>query len=114
MVCVFSGPDCMLGPAADEDLDKKQPSHLLGSSHPPSLHPFAHNAFHVWDQDDVVIPLPTEESPQTSPLLVAALPYIPSMPSFFPNLHSPNSYSSINFFGSPEANRETTGVMKEI
>uniref|UniRef100_A0A3P8WD60 Si:dkey-61n16.5 n=1 Tax=Cynoglossus semilaevis TaxID=244447 RepID=A0A3P8WD60_CYNSE len=75
---------CMLGPAADEDLDKKQPSHLLGSSHPPSLHPFAHNAFHVWDQDDVVIPLPTEESPQTSPLLVAALPYIPSMPSFFP------------------------------
>lgn len=44
---------------------------------PPS-HP---NAFHVWDQDDVVIPLSPEESPPVSPSLLAAIPYIPS---FFP------------------------------
>uniref|UniRef100_A0A3P9LJN3 Si:dkey-61n16.5 n=2 Tax=Oryzias latipes TaxID=8090 RepID=A0A3P9LJN3_ORYLA len=44
----------------------------------PSVHPFAHNAFHVWDQDDVVIPLSPDESPQTSPLLLAAIPYIPT------------------------------------
>lgn len=48
------------------------------------------NAFHVWDQDDVIIPMtPRDESPLASPLM-AVIPYIPS---FFPtslNMGSPS------------------------
>lgn len=90
----------MLGPHGDEDKDDPQ---RMASSHPHLSHPFAHNAFHVWDQDDVVIRLPQEESPQTSPLLLAAIPYIPS---FFPHSHSPTSHSSLAFSNSPEPNGE--------
>ncbi|KAG1930671.1 hypothetical protein F2P79_022138 [Pimephales promelas] len=56
-----------------------------GSAHMPPILAHSHpNAFHVWDQDDVVIPLSVDHSPQASPLL-AALPFIPH---FFPTSHS--------------------------
>lgn len=80
----------MLGPAVAEDVDKDTGPRRLPFGAPPPLHPFAHNAFHVWDQD-VVIPLPPEETPQNSPLLLAALPYFPS---FFPLPHSPPSHDN--------------------
>lgn len=96
--------DCMLGPPGDEDKDKDDPQRM--GSHPPSAHPFAHNAFHVWDQDDVVIPLSRDESPQTSPLLLAAIPYIPS---FFPHSHSPSSHGSPGFPNYPETSKEIPG-----
>uniref|UniRef100_A0A3B3ZAW0 Uncharacterized protein n=1 Tax=Periophthalmus magnuspinnatus TaxID=409849 RepID=A0A3B3ZAW0_9GOBI len=76
---------CVLGPHGDEDKEKDTHPCHHPSSHPP-VHPFAHNAFHVWDPDEVVVPLPPEESPQISPLLLAAIPYIPH---FFPHSHSP-------------------------
>ncbi|KAL7377567.1 hypothetical protein ABVT39_001372 [Epinephelus coioides] len=93
--------DCLLGPIGDED--NKDNNQTMAASHPPSVHPFAHNAFHVWDQDDVVIPLTYDESPQISPRLLAAIPYIPS---FFPHLHSPTSHSSLAFSSSPGPVRE--------
>ncbi|TKS92452.1 hypothetical protein D9C73_025346 [Collichthys lucidus] len=68
-----------------------------------AVHPFAHNAFHMWDQDNVVISLPHAESPQSSPLLLATIPYIPS---FFPHLHSPTSHNSMTFSTSPGSNKE--------
>lgn len=93
----------------DKDLQR------VTSSHPPSVHPFAHNAFHVWDQDEVVVSLPHDESPQTSPLMLAAMPYIPSIPSsmpsipsFFPHSHIPTSYSSLTLSGSPGPTREVS------
>lgn len=86
--------DCLLGPAGDEEKNTdRNPQHNIGFRHPP--HPFSHNAFHVWDQDDVVIPMSPEDSPQTSPLLLAAIPYIPS---FIPHPHSPLGHSPL---GSP-------------
>ncbi|XP_068593156.1 small integral membrane protein 44-like [Cebidichthys violaceus] len=90
--------ECVLGPTGDEEKEKENNRQAMASSHPPPVHPFAHNAFHVWDQDDVVIPLPQTESPQVSPILLAAIPYIPS---FFPHTHSPTSYSSLAFSNSP-------------
>lgn len=39
------------------------------------------NAFHVWDQDDVVIPLSLEHNPQVSPFQAV----IPFIPHFFPS-----------------------------
>ncbi|KPP70416.1 hypothetical protein Z043_110757 [Scleropages formosus] len=80
--------DCVLGP--DED-DPEKVTDLRCNSpvQVPAILPHSHsNAFHVWDQDDVVIPLSPEESPQTSPLLLAAIPYIPS---FFPTHGTPVS-----------------------
>ncbi|TRY97322.1 hypothetical protein DNTS_020606 [Danionella cerebrum] len=72
--------DCVLGPNEDhsekDDLSNIRPTRL-----PTGLSLSHSNAFHVWEQDDVMIPLPSEESPQTSPLLLTAIPYIPS---FFP------------------------------
>lgn len=94
--------DCVLGPVGDEDNKDKNPKGM-STSYPPSGHPFAHNAFHVWDQDDVIIPLPQEESPQLSPLLLAAIPYIPS---FFPHTQSPTSHSSMTFCASPGSARD--------
>ncbi|CAJ1075419.1 uncharacterized protein LOC122869466 isoform X2 [Xyrichtys novacula] len=90
--------DCLLGPIGDEDNKDKDPKGMT-SSYPPSGHPFAHNAFHVWDQDDVVIHFPAEEeSPQLSPILLAAIPY---MPSFFPHSQSPTGHGSMSFAASP-------------
>lgn len=86
--CVPS--DCLLGPATDEDENKDNLQHVVPGHHPP-VHPFAHNAFHVWDQDTVMVPLPQEESPLASPVLLAAIPY---MPAFFPVAHSPTSHNS--------------------
>lgn len=88
--------DCVIGPASDpvEKVDR-------GPLHEPVI---MSNAFHVWDSDDIIIHLPeVDESPQLSPLLMAAMPYIPH---FFPphGSHSspallsgnPNSGSSAN------------------
>ncbi|KAK9535630.1 hypothetical protein VZT92_008001 [Zoarces viviparus] len=90
--------ECVLGPTADEEKEKENNPQTLASSQPPAVHPFAYNAFHVWDQDDVVITLPLTESPQVSPMLLASIPYIPS---FFPHTHSPTSHSSQALFSSP-------------
>lgn len=65
---------------AGEDTGTHMPSGLT-HSHP--------NAFHVWDQDDVVIPLSPQHIPQVSPLLAV----IPFIPHFFP---SSTSHSVIN------------------
>ncbi|KAJ8001746.1 hypothetical protein DPEC_G00172640 [Dallia pectoralis] len=76
--------DCLLGPAEQEPL---KDGHLMpsGPSHlPPCM--TNHNAFHVWDADDVIIPMtPPEGSPLGSPLLSV----ITQMPSFFPHTFSP-------------------------
>lgn len=100
----------MLGPTGDEEKEKDNNPQHSASSHPPPVHPFAHNAFHVWDQDDVVISLPHDESPQASPMLLAAIPY---MPSFFPHSHSPTSHSSLTFSVSPGPTREVS-IPREI
>ncbi|KAM8843643.1 uncharacterized protein ACB058_014850 [Synchiropus picturatus] len=89
--------DCLLGPVETDE--KKKEGEVDGVSPlniPPSLTHSHPNAFHVWDQDDVIIPMtPPDESPSTSPLM-AVIPYIPSIfptslnissPSF--NLHIP-------------------------
>lgn len=82
--------DCLLGPvdedmAKDGQVDGVSPLHM-----PPSISHSHPNAFHVWDQDDVIIPMTTvEESPLTSPLM-AVIPY---MPSFFPTSHNVSSPS---------------------
>lgn len=86
--CVPS--DCLLGPATDEEENKDNLQQVAAGHHPP-VHPFAHNAFHVWDQDEVMVPLPQEESPLASPLLLSAMPYIPA---FFPVSQSPTSHNS--------------------
>ncbi|XP_026180278.1 uncharacterized protein LOC113140593 isoform X2 [Mastacembelus armatus] len=102
--------DCMLGPPDDEDRDKDQNLHHVPSNHPAPVHPFTHNAFHVWDQDDVVIPLAHDENAQISPLLLAAIPY---MPSFFPHLHSPTSPSSLALSASPGPSSEAS-ILQEL
>lgn len=82
--------DFLLGPIDDDmkkggEVEGVSPLHMapaLSHSHP--------NAFHVWDQDDVIIPMtPPSESPLSSPLMTV----IPYMPSFFPtslNINSPS------------------------
>ncbi|XP_072772415.1 uncharacterized protein [Nerophis lumbriciformis] len=74
--------DCLLGPF-EEDVQKD--GEVEGVSPlqiPPSLSHSHPNAFHVWDQDDVVIPMtPSAETPLTSPRM-AVMPYIPH---FFPS-----------------------------
>lgn len=95
--------ECMLGPPGDEEKNTESNPQHTSFSHPPSAHPFAHNAFHVWDQDDVVIPLSQDESPQSSPLLLAAIPYIPS---FFPHPHSLMNHSPHAATGSPGPTKE--------
>lgn len=102
--------DCMLGPATDEDEDKDNNLQHMASSHHPPVHPFAHNAFHVWDLDEVIVPLPHDGSPQTSPLLLAAIPYIPS---FFPLSHSPTSHNSQTLPTSPGPAREIS-IPREV
>ncbi|KAF6720583.1 hypothetical protein FQA47_017996 [Oryzias melastigma] len=95
--------ECLLGPASDEEKSVDNNPQRMAFGHPPSVHPFAHNAFHVWDQDDVVIPLSPDESPQTSPLLLAAIPYIPS---FFP--HSGGNHNPMMLTGSPDISKEVS------
>lgn len=105
------GSDCLLGPPDDEDVEKNNDPYHMTSGHPPSVHPFSHNAFHVWDQDDIMIPLSHSESPQTSPLLLAAIPYIPS---FFPLAHSPTSHSSLAFPGSPGPGTRDPSILRDL
>ncbi|XP_078125595.1 uncharacterized protein LOC144530058 isoform X2 [Sander vitreus] len=62
--------ECVLGPTGEEE--KERDKQKMAASHPPAVHPFAHNAFHVWDQDDVVIPMGHNVSPQSSPLLLVS------------------------------------------
>lgn len=84
--------DCLLGPL-EEDHKKERTKSDGGVSplhvpHAPCSHP---NAFHVWDQEGVIIPImdSPNESPMTSPLL-AVIPY---MPSFFPGSLNTPSYN---------------------
>ncbi|KAM3623755.1 uncharacterized protein V6R79_015209 [Siganus canaliculatus] len=82
--------DCLLGPI-DDDLTKDGEVEGVSPLHiPPALAHSHPNAFHVWDQDDVIIPMtPRSDSPLASPLM-AVIPYIPS---FFPaslNVNSPS------------------------
>ncbi|KAG7327085.1 hypothetical protein KOW79_010486 [Hemibagrus wyckioides] len=71
--------DCLdytLGPQ-EEDLKENSAGDIPSPAHIPTPFPLSHpNAFHLWDQDNVVIPLPADESPQSSPLL-AVIPHIP-------------------------------------
>lgn len=81
-MCVFS--DWVLGPD-EEMLKANSEAGEDGATHMPQGLTHSHqNAFHVWDQDDVVIPLSPDDSPQTSPLLAV----IPFIPHFFPAPHS--------------------------
>uniref|UniRef100_A0A3Q2E3V7 Si:ch211-276a17.5 n=1 Tax=Cyprinodon variegatus TaxID=28743 RepID=A0A3Q2E3V7_CYPVA len=67
----------------ETELEGVDPLHM-----PPGLRHSHPNAFHVWNQDDIIIPMsPVNESPMASPLL-SAIPYIPS---FFPSHHSLSS-----------------------
>ncbi|CAJ1053798.1 hypothetical protein L3Q82_019393 [Xyrichtys novacula] len=84
--------DCLLGPV-EEDMKKDGEVEGVSPLHlPPNLSHSHPNAFHVWDQDDVIIPMsPPDDSPLTSPL-INVIPYIPS---FFPSALSMNSPSYI-------------------
>ncbi|KAI7807721.1 hypothetical protein IRJ41_009121 [Triplophysa rosa] len=81
--------DWALGP--DEEIVKvsSEPGEDAVTHMPSGLTRSHPNAFHVWDQDDVVIPLSLEHNPQVSPLLAV----IPFIPHFFP---SSTSHSVIN------------------
>lgn len=84
--------DCLLGPIED---DVKKDGEVEGVNLPHMPPPLSHshpNAFHVWDQDDVIIPMtPPNDSPMPSPLM-AVIPYIPSI---FP--HTPFNMSSPSY-----------------
>uniref|UniRef100_A0A3Q3IQP2 Uncharacterized protein n=1 Tax=Monopterus albus TaxID=43700 RepID=A0A3Q3IQP2_MONAL len=82
---------CLLGPV-DEDLKKDGEVEGLSLLHiPPALSHSHPNAFHVWDQDSVIIPMtPPDENPQTSPLM-AVIPYIPSFLPTSLSISSPSS-----------------------
>ncbi|XP_060748747.1 uncharacterized protein LOC132861300 [Tachysurus vachellii] len=82
--------DCALGP--NEDDVEKENDERNTNPNPVTLSLSQTNAFHLWDQDDVVIPLSSEDSSQTSPLVLAAIPY---MPSFFPHIGHPHIPSSV-------------------
>lgn len=80
----YPSSDCLLGPV-DEDLTKDGNVEGVSPLHmPPALSHSHPNAFHVWDQDDVIIPMtPPDDILLTSPLM-SVMPYIPS---FLPNSH---------------------------
>ncbi|CDQ85268.1 unnamed protein product [Oncorhynchus mykiss] len=84
----YASTDCLLGPVEpdplkDGDLKPCGPSHM-----PPIMTNSHHNAFHVWDTDNIIIPMtPIEGSPLASPLLNV----ITHIPSFFPHSLSVNS-----------------------
>ncbi|KAA0713378.1 hypothetical protein E1301_Tti009202 [Triplophysa tibetana] len=74
--------DWALGP--DEEILKcsSEAGEDTTVTHMPSALTHSHpNAFHVWDQDDVVIPLSLEHNPQVSPFQAV----IPFIPHFFPS-----------------------------
>ncbi|KAF4092701.1 hypothetical protein AMELA_G00023900 [Ameiurus melas] len=104
--------DCALGPNED-DLEKENDIRST-SSNPAALSLSQNNAFHLWDQDNVVIPLPPEDSPQTSPLVLAGIPYIPS---FFPHIghsHIPSSVSITNSHEQPYSPRFTRSIPQDL
>ncbi|MED6233530.1 hypothetical protein XENOCAPTIV_026174 [Xenoophorus captivus] len=74
--------DCLLGPV-EEDIKKDTGVEGVDPLHmPPALSQSHPNAFHVWNQEDIIIPMtPVNESPLASPLM-SVIPYIPS---FFPS-----------------------------
>ncbi|TRY92294.1 hypothetical protein DNTS_029769 [Danionella cerebrum] len=81
--------DWVLGPD-EEILKASSEAGEDGTTHMPAGLTHSHpNAFHVWDQDDVVIPLSPVDSPQGSPLLAV----IPFLPHFFP---TQSSHSVLN------------------
>ncbi|KAF7698145.1 hypothetical protein C0J45_12754 [Silurus meridionalis] len=103
--------DCALGPNEDE-LEKE--NNVRSTSPNPALSLSQTNAFHLWDQDDVVIPLTPKESPQTSPLVLTAIPYIPS---FFPHIgHSqlPTSLSTTNSHEQPPSPGFTCSIPQDL
>ncbi|XP_053084506.1 uncharacterized protein LOC128317263 [Pangasianodon hypophthalmus] len=72
--------DYTLGPQ-EEDLKENSEGDMASPSHVPTPLPLSHpNAFHLWDQDDVVIPLSPKESPQSSPLLTVIPHFFNSPP----------------------------------
>ncbi|KAJ3601077.1 hypothetical protein NHX12_032050 [Muraenolepis orangiensis] len=88
--------ECVLGPTGEEEKEQQdiKLQHSAPSHTQSALQLSRGNAFHVWDTDNLVIPLPQDNSPLGSPLLLAAMPYIPS---FFPtHSHSPNHYSPLS------------------
>ncbi|CAK6962918.1 hypothetical protein INR49_023027 [Scomber scombrus] len=81
--------DCLLGPV-DEDMTKDDKKEGISPLHmPPNLMHSHPNAFHVWDQDDVIIPMVCmhDEGPLSSPLM-SVMPYIPAL--FPTTLNSPS------------------------
>ncbi|GAA6076031.1 uncharacterized protein LOC113088207 [Tachysurus ichikawai] len=68
--------DCLdytLGPQK-EDLKENSAGDIPNPTHIPTPQPLSHpNSFNLWDQDDVMIPLPTDESPQSIPLFTVIL-----------------------------------------
>ncbi|XP_068585169.1 uncharacterized protein [Cebidichthys violaceus] len=87
--------DCLLGPYEDDLKKEREVEGVSPTLIPPPLshHP---NAFHVWDQDDVIIPITLRDgSPLSSPLSSPLMSVIPYIPSFFPNSLSVNSPSHI-------------------
>lgn len=86
----YPSTDCLLGPL-DDDMAKDGGMEGVSPMHIPPVLAHSHpNAFHVWDQDDVIIPMAhLHESPLASPLM-SVMPYIPS---FFPASLNVNSLS---------------------
>ncbi|CAL1602017.1 unnamed protein product [Knipowitschia caucasica] len=96
--------DCLLGPFED-DLKKDVEAEGRGQLHIPVSVSHTHqNAFHVWEQDDVIIPMtPRPDSPAHSPMM-AVIPY---MPSFFPHaLHHMSSPMHIRAYLSPKESED--------
>ncbi|CAL8302523.1 unnamed protein product [Merluccius merluccius] len=117
--------ECVLGPTHEEEKeqqDGKLPPRAATTAgaahcHGQSALQLSHgNAFHVWDTDDLVVALPPDDSPLASPLLLAAMPY---MPSFFPtphgHAHSPAHHSPPHHHHSPLARHDpdSPGPSKE-
>lgn len=103
--CLSFPTDCLLGPIEDDPKGGDDPS---GSpAHMPPILTHSHpNAFHVWDQDDVVIPLSPDLSPQASPLL-AVVPYISHFfPPYSSHTNSPSLPQSHSLPGESMSPRE--------
>uniref|UniRef100_A0AAV2LLD9 Uncharacterized protein n=1 Tax=Knipowitschia caucasica TaxID=637954 RepID=A0AAV2LLD9_KNICA len=89
----------------EDDLKKDVEAEGRGQLHIPVSVSHTHqNAFHVWEQDDVIIPMtPRPDSPAHSPMM-AVIPY---MPSFFPHaLHHMSSPMHIRAYLSPKESED--------